>query len=303
MSNNTIEYWDIAGESLHQFGWSVTTFGGERYDLPPRRGENITLAYRAGQIHRNKQPDARVINLVMFLVGMDPATGAQTDDVRLRFNDSWDFLRRLVWKANGTQFKLTRRWVLTAPEFPDSSPDPDVLIHGSPGVPSAGVHLVTAVADAEMVGTMTPTMTGRHRADFTIELLLADPYFYGGQTTATVNVGGSTAVYNSGHDVASHNYMEVELIGPLTNPRLSNLTPEPDVWVQYNGTIPSGTTITLNTGTFTALNEATNTNMVGNISHKGARSWFGLQPGYNKLTLVADSGAGSALVRWRPPYV
>ena len=42
--NNTEEWWDINGVSLHQYGWSVTTVGGSRYDLPPRRGENMTMA-------------------------------------------------------------------------------------------------------------------------------------------------------------------------------------------------------------------------------------------------------------------
>src|SRR3954465_1433881 len=109
MANNTSEYWDIGGTSLHQYGWSVTTFGGSRYDLPERRGDNLTLAYRPGAVHRAKQADQRTISLTMFLAGSVPATGAAASNPLVQFNDSWEFLRRLVWKYNNNTFNLTRR--------------------------------------------------------------------------------------------------------------------------------------------------------------------------------------------------
>ncbi len=156
MANSTEEYWSIDGVSLSQFGWAVTTVGGSRYDLPTRRGENRVFAYRPGAVHRPKLPDARVIELVMWVTGTDPATGAQVADPRLRWNDSWDTLRRLVWKPNGAQVTLTRRWFLT--------------VSGSP-------TLVTADAQAEVVDSMAPTTTGWPRRPFTLSLLLADSYF------------------------------------------------------------------------------------------------------------------------------
>lgn len=304
--NNTEEWWSIDGESLHQYGWSVVTFGGARYDVPPRRGSNITLAYRPGQRHRPKLLDQRVISLVMFMVGMDPATGGDPGDQRLRFNDSWDFLRRLVYKSiahSGGRVTLTRRWRLSAPEFPDSSSDPDVITHGMPGVPAEGSRIVVASQQAELSGDMAPSMTGRMRADFQIDLTLADPYFYGDEVTTTLNPGDTSLVWNDGHDIAAHAEMEVDLIGPLTNPVLTNLSTGPDTWVKYNGVIGAGQTVRLRPGLFLAqLITSGNANRIGMISHYGARMWMQLLPGVNKLNLTA-SGSGSAVIRYRPPYI
>ena len=55
MANSVDEYWSIDGVSLHQFGWSVATVGGSRYDLPPLRGDNVMIAYRPGSVHRYEQ--------------------------------------------------------------------------------------------------------------------------------------------------------------------------------------------------------------------------------------------------------
>lgn len=280
--NSSEEFWSIDGVSLHQFGWSAATVGGARYDLPPRRGENIKLAYRIGTIHRPKLPDSRIVNLVMWVTGTDPATGLSTGDSRLRFNDSWDFLRRLVWKPNGAQVTLTRRWWLTVS-----------------GVPT----LVSADAKAEIADTMTPTMTGRHRADFTMTLLLADPYFYGNQVTVNLPKGTPVSVNNPGHDTAGSSNFQVDLIGPLTNPVLTNATPTPNVWAKYGAVIPSGQTVTLDIPTFQATAVGTSPgNVIGFISHSGSRNLMGLAQNANLLTLTADSGTGSAVVRYRPPY-
>lgn len=304
MANNTDEYWDIDGVSLHQFGWSVVTVGGARYDMPPKRGSNITLAYRQGQVHRAKLLDQRTISLVMFLVGMDPGTGASTGNQRLRYNDSWDFLRRLVhhsYAINGGRVVLTRRWELTAPTFPDSSADPDQLVHGDPGVPAAGVRILAANAAVELSSDMAPTMTGRFRSDFQIDLTMADPFFYGAEVELTLDPGDTSLVWNDGHDIA-HAQVEVDFIGPLTDPVLTNLSTAPETWVRYNGTIASGQTVRLKPSQFLAQQiTAGNANRVGLLSHYGSPLWVQLLPGRNKLSLTA-TGAGSAVVRFRPPY-
>jgi hypothetical protein len=420
MASSSDEYWMIDGVSLHQYGWSVATVGGSRYDLPPRRGENIQLAYRHGRVHRRKYADSRTIELIMWVTGVDPATGNSVDDARLQWNDSWDFLRRLVWKPNGAQVTLTRRWFLTVD----------------------GVRtMVASDAQAEIADTMAPTMTGRHRADFTMVLLLADPYFYGDQVVETLGIDQPVTVTNTGYDEAIST-VQVDLRGPLTNPKVTNAITSPNVWFQYNGIVPAGQVLRLDVGAYTATQTNTVTptppvitamravangkyvcaenagaaplianrdaiglweqfnlidagsgfvalqsrvnnkyvttesagqaslianrtviglwekfrllinpdttvslqsdangkyvtaenaggkplianrdaigpwekfqftdpayqvgNVVGAITHGGARSWLGLLPGENILTLTAESGTGSAVLRFRPPHV
>lgn len=292
--HTTQEWWAIDGVSLHQYGWNVATVGGSRYSLPPRRGDNIRLAYRAGAAHRRKLPDSRTINLAMWVTGgYRPNTDTPATDQTLAWNDSWDFLRRLVWKADGSQITLTRRWRLT--------------VDGTP-------IIVRADALAEIADTMEPTMTGRTRADFVMTLLLADPFFYGVSedptesarpwTTVDLPLGDTVSVNNPGHDNPAYRYLKLDLVGPLTNPRITNTSPSTNVWVQLNTSIPAGRTVQLDVAQFTAKYTAGSTgDLGGDLIHSGSQYWMGLIEGGNALTLTADSGTGSAVVRFRPPYI
>lgn len=305
MTNNTPEWWDIDGVSLHQYGWSITTIGGARYDLPPRRGDNIALAHSPGRRFIPKQPDSHTLSLAMFLTGMDPATGNQTGNEILRWNDSWDFLRRLFWRVEGRQFLLTRRQLLT--------------INGNPSI------LVTA-GYGEFANGMAPTMTGRTRAEFTVDIVMANPYFFGQQISAALNVGTPTPVFNPGHDLAGPcGHMEVTLKGPLTFPMVTNATPTPDAWLLYKGNIAAGVTVTIDVGAYTAV-DSTGVNRTGMIVNSGARHWMGLLPGSNLLTLTNNNvfygmpgeqnrgfpdgddvhiipGPAGGAINFRPPYV
>lgn len=304
------ESWLVDNVSLHQFGWSVSTVGGARYDVPPRRGSNIQLAYRPGQVHRRKLPDSRVITVLMWTVGADPATGSVVGlDQRVQWNDNWNFLRRLVYKAytHQGQVVLGRRWRLTQPTFPTTRVG-DICIQGDPGVPLPGSQLIYSNATAELTSDMAPQMTGRTRAEFQMDFLLADPYFYGAYVDVTLNAGDYVYVWNDGNDTAGHAVMEVDFIGPLLNPVLTNFSTEPDSWVKYTGYINPVKTVHLDVGRFLATIAPTNStvigdNVVGMISGYGARLWVNLLPGMNKLMLTATSGTGHVELRFRPPYI
>lgn len=331
--NNTEEWWSITGSngqevSLHQYGWSVTTVGGSRYDLPPRRGENLAIAYRPGQLHRRKLPDARPITLLMYMVGFPSGVDSGVSqfpntDQRTQWNDNWDFLRRLVYEHSFTDnlVVLRRRWRLTAPEFPttrDLTVPLPTCIQGDPGVPASGVsRIVTAAASAEMTGTMAPTMTGRLRADFQMDFTLPDPFFYGATTTFTMNPGQTRYVWNDGHDVASYSGMTVKFVGPLHSPTLVNAQVSPSNVLKFNGNIGADFAVTLYVGQFRAFVHPKNQtppvqtsagNRIQYVTSTGARTWFNLVPGSNHLGFsTADSSdaanGGHVEVSFRPPYV
>lgn len=284
MANNTVEFWSVNGISLHQFGWSVTTLSGTRYALPTKRGENTPYAYIPGSSHRIKVDEERVISLQMFMTGSDPATGIPGSNPVQKWNDNWDTLRRLVYSPTGSQVTLTRRTLLT-----------NWLGSGTP--------LLTVDALAEMTGTMEPTMTGRTRAEFVLDFTLADPYFYGGSETQNLTKDIISPVVNTGHVVAKARHMSIDLIGPLTNPTVTNLSTSPVTSVTFTGTIGSGSTLTINVSQFQALLAPANTNQIAKISHSGNRNWFALYPGNNNIRLTATSGTGSGVLRWRAPYV
>lgn len=134
-----------------------------------------------------------------------------------------------------------------------------------------------------------------------MSFLLATPFFFGDTVTVDLVKNVTQSIDNPGHDVALH-HMEIDLVGPLTNPRLTNVTPTPDVWIQLTGTIDTGQTVNLSIETFAAIS-TNGANRLGDISHSGARHWFGLLPGANGVTLTASAGTGSAQLRFRAPYI
>ncbi len=284
----TDEFWSINGVSLHELGWNVTTVGGGRYALPPKRGSNITLAKRAGQVFRPKLADSRIIDLQMWVAGADPVTGQPTGDSILAWNDNWDTLRRLVWQPAGQQVELTRRWNLSA-------------AYG--GVKT----LLEATALAEIADTMEPSMTGRNRATFTMSLALADPYFYGAEQSYDFTIGQSHTINNPGHDIADGGFFDIDFYGPLTDVRLTNTAFSPEVYIQANNTVPAGVMIRASIPDYT-FRTIVGYNIIGiinhttRIRHSGYRSWMALYPGDNTLTLTG-TGSGHVELRYRPPYI
>lgn len=280
MSNSTTEYWEINGTSLNQYCWSIKTWGGSRIAVPKLRGENVLYPFRDGRSFRAKQADSRVITLAMNVAGINPTNDKPHASNQLtQFNDNWRALQKLFW-APEQQLLLTRRWWTNA-----NSP-----------------VLQTATALCELAGTMDPTMTGRTRADFAVDLLLSDPYFYGSQVTATLNPGVTTVVNNPG-DVDIWTNLTVEFNGELVSPVITNTTPEPDVWMRVNTAVVVND-VNVDIGNFTVINTFDNSNLVGAVTHSGSRPWLILKPGNNSLKLTSlGNSTGNAILRFKPAYL
>jgi hypothetical protein len=238
--------------------WNVTTFGGSPRALPPLRGDNQIVPYRPGREPRGKVADARTISFMMWVTGADPTNEyLLSDDQVLSFNDNFHTLRTTVWQSHNSSITLTRRWRLTTP---------------------TGVITKVAEAEAQIGDVMEPTMTGRTRATFSMDLFLADPYFWGGSVTV-----GPGLVNNPGDDIAEYKGMFITLGGAGT---LSNG--------------PISLTVT-GGGTLDCENFTTSGGLpLSGISHSGSKSWFALMPGDNNVTW---SGTGSASITFRAPYV
>lgn len=228
----------------------------------------------------------------MWTAGIDTATGQAGQDQRLSFNSNFQALRSALFTQGnyGSALgALTRRWDLM----------------------QNGVHtLVTATAQAELAGAMTPAMAGRTRADFAVDFNLADPFFYGAQEAYTLPYNTVFGINNLGDSVVGFGQpsglggvpFTVRLTGPLTNPTLTNSTTGVSVTVSY--TITAGRYCTLDIPNYTAYDDLGG-NHLGVVSHAGARPWMILAEGNNSLKLtstnVADSG--SATVTYRPGYL
>ncbi len=277
MANTTTEFWEINGVSLNQYCWNITTLGGSRLALPPLRGDDVQYAYRPGRDFRPKLPDSRVVSLAMWVAGVDPETDLPGSNQAVQWNENWRALKQLVWNPR-EQITLTRRI-----QF------------------ESGVSVQTA--KAQVVSTMEPSMTGRTRANFVIDLYLADPFFYGTSSTVSISSGGSTTVNNPGDDVVSSRNFQLTFFGPLSNAKVTNSTIDPDVWVRLGSSVASGDSVVLDVGDFTAIRDSDGANLVGAVTHSGSRAWMGLLPGANTVAVTSVSGAGRVELTYAAPYL
>jgi hypothetical protein len=284
--NNTDEYLTIDGVSLHQYGWSVTTVG-TRLGVAPLRGDNGKAAYVPGELWTAKIPDGRTIGLNMFLTGADPATGEVVEDSRLRWNDSWAFLRQVFWNPDA-QFTMGRRWWRT-----------------DPSTGQGAIVYAEALGQLEPGADLVPAMTGRTRATFDVPIRLAHPFFYGdARSTEPISVAETTTIVHPGDYAAFSRNLYIDLHGPLSAPRVTNTSPARSVYCGLSGTVAAGETLTLDVGNYLALSTtaAGTRNRTGEIYQSAYRPWLALQRGANSLTLTGG-GTGYARVRWRPPYL
>lgn len=277
MTVTTAEYWDVDGTTLNTLAFNIETLGG-RWKSTPLRGDNVKVPNRPGSIWVPKVPDEKDLSLAMWVRGADVngliPTAASSK--LAQFNENWRQLMKL-FSVRTRLLAVTKRWY---------------------EVPVTPV-LRTATAYCEYKGTMDPSMFGRQLARFIVNLTVPDPYFYGTAITPSIPVGAGTVVANTGDDIASS--MTIRFNGPLVNPILTNTSPNPDVWVKFGGTLSAGQYVDLDTAEFTAI-KSDGTNVIGAISHSGAKRWMELLIGNNSFTLATDSGAGTVTLTLKPPY-
>lgn len=281
MSNSTQEYWDVNGVSLNQYCHAIKTYGGSRLAVPKLRGENSLLPFRHGRVYKPKTPDSKVITLAMWVAGIDPTSNQPAENQKVQFNDNWAALTSLFWSP-GQQIALTKRWFTNA----------------------ASPVLMEATAMCELASTMDPTMTGRTRADFGVDLLLADPFFYAPEvTTSTINAGQTISINNPG-DVETWVNLEIEFTGELQRPTLWNLTATPQVWMTVDTLVQPGYKVNVDVGLASAIRTYDGTEISATVDHSGFRSWFKLNPGTNSIKLTSSGiSNGSAIIKYRAAFL
>lgn len=268
----TQTFWDVNGTELNRYCWNIETLGGGRSSVPKFRGDNTTLAYRPGSRHEAKTADARILPLRMWVSSLlDTGVEALVRDEQYEAN--LRALRGLFWRDDAAQVPLTKRW-------------------------REGGAILSATALVELVSDMAPTMAGPFTGSLDVDLLLADPWFYTAQQTVNVPVSGTPTVVNNTGDARTTGYgCQLEFVGPLTNPQLTNGS----VWVKVGTSIATGDKVTLDLWDWTALRDLDGANLIGAVQHSGARQWMPLEIGANSLVLSVSSGTGSVNVKYRLP--
>lgn len=267
VTTSTDVYWDANGSPLQTFAYNVESWGATRETPPPMRGSNILLPNLPGQLYVPKRPDERVITLSMWVIGANTDGSApKTGTARALFEYNWKTLRNLLCDPY-RQFQLTKRF----------------REYGSNTV-------VTATAMAEYRGGLDLSMTGDLRGIFTVDLALADPYFYE-PAVVTPNLTATPQPMTLTGDARSHKIVATIAGGPITNPQISVATPLGSSWVQLTDTVAAATTATLDCGLMTARNGSNPVS--AKIQHSGDAQWLYVEPGVNNFSVTSSSGSAT----------
>jgi hypothetical protein len=267
-----VETWAIDGVDLLDLASDV-----QRIDAnlaPPLRGDDRQYAFRPGRAYRARVTDSRSVTLGLWLIGQD-GPGTTVADYMDNYAAAERDLLRLLRPDGGREFEISKTWT-------------DDL----------GTHTATGRGIAP--GGIERNRAGKHAGRVTVDIGMADPFFYGSVITVPLTKNVPATITNPGDEGTV--MVEIDYAGILSNPVVTNSTPDPEIYVKVGTAIAAGDTVRLNADLATATRDSDGANLIGAVTHSGHRAWLRLGTGANQVTLTADSGAGSAVLRYWPIY-
>lgn len=252
--------WTANGLNLNTYAWAVRTAGGRRYIPATKRGEDQVIPFANGRRHMPKTRESMLLTLPMWVLPLNQdgtTDGSRTYEEKI--HDNWNLL--LSKLDTDGQFDLVKRWYV-------------------------GGEVRQATARAELVGGMIPEVEGAYKWNFDVELLLADPYFYGPWTASDV-LPNDPAI---GDVPTSH------VVISQANTTVGARVTFPDGnWLQIDRAVGS-VVYDLDACTAYSVGEGY---VNGYVHHNPAhQSWPKLKPG----GVITTSGATTAAVSYQPAY-
>jgi hypothetical protein len=256
MTNTSLMPMTVDGVRLDTLAWNIETLNG-RLAIPGVRGEDPVIPGDDGAVFvPNKSYDTGRMTLSMWVRGSDvnglvPVMSSQIAEFRKNLDTIGKMFTvrhrlldiRQTWPAGDIQYlcKVEQPW-----DFSANAVNP--------------------------------------RAKFAVELSIPRVF---GQDVATTDFASATGLTtgttvtittHAGHTAPINDAILV-VRGPATNPRLTN--PDTGEWVQYNGTIASGSDWRIDcdlwetrTGVGIGLSSGAGTNQVANTSYAGGGARF-----------------------------
>lgn len=265
--------WLVDGTSIMTLAKNVETRGGTSKPAP-FRGEDIVIPYRTGQQWQSKTPDSKSLPLKMWVRGCDddgviPATGTAQ---RALYDQNLSDLLRLFWNE-GRQINLTKKFY------------------------ENGV-VRSATALAEFSDGFDTSMIGRTLSRFTVDLKLADPFFYDDDATLFTLVNGDNTITLPGH--ARTTAVNVIINGSRNDTIVRNKTL--GMQVEYAGNLNVGQAANIDCHGMTATQTPAGSPTFYPetlVKHSGSPLWLQLAPGENIINLSSTSGAGVVQLQTR----
>ena len=273
------------GVSLKNYGFGISLVGGLS-GVPPRAGSNASVAYRRGALFRPKVFGQVTKSLTMWVDCRDPDTGLYAPGA--------NHMAR-VGQRNENLQQIYRIFG-----------NPKVQINLARDIVLAGGSKETWTAKCEYAGdalNVNFNDNSDEETNFNIDLLFADPFWYGPLYTGpTITAGGGAfVVANSGDLDAVDLTVTISAVGStLVNPVLTNSTN--GVSFTINTSISSGDSVVVETKYPRVKRTSDSANLIGSVTSSGARQFMTAERGNNNMTLTATSGAGNAVVSFYPPH-
>lgn len=194
----TIRNLSVNGVSIQTLAWNVTQRGA-RWRVPGRRGDNQPLPGLHGTNYlAGKTYDENTLVLNMWVIGANPDGSMPSSLNRVRqVEQHADMLTALF--SSETQLVLTQ-----------TRPDGDRVLTGE----------VKSAIDFT-------TMAGATRAEFSVEIVAADPFWYSPETTSQTAQALTSGFYSMSafaDCTAPINKGTYTLSGPIQSPTLLNPT-------------------------------------------------------------------------------
>ena len=266
-----MEKYSFDGVDLQTKAWGIYEVS-DGLGTPGFRGENIQIPYQDGKRWIKKRYSDRVLVFLMWVRAVDPTTGVvptgKTPDQVLYENI--DVLSRLL--GSPEQHVMEK-------QMPDGS---------------------TREAAVEILRPVKFSRKPLGLSKFALELSMADPFFYGTELYSDLQLisQSSFSWIHANPGTAPATKLSLVLTGPLESPKLECL--ETGTWIQYQGSIAIGETVTIDTADFTC--EKDSLNVISAIKHGGDANWLMLAAGENHLTLISNATGGSCQITYFPAF-
>lgn len=254
--------WSFGGTTLSTYG--VVTQIGDYFDIPERRGDNITIPFRHGRTFVEKFYEQRKITIGMAIVSDTPGAQEATFDA-MRANFAGSAQKTLSYTLS------------------DSS-----------------VRNASATVDEPLQIDWINEAFARVVVGFT----LAEPFFRSSvattdNTTTISTTNTAMTVVNSG--TIEERDPTILLTGPLAN---VTITTTDSVSLAYTGSISSTDTVTIGTlnGEYYATHSASG-DVIGNVSHAGASALLVIPTGTNTLQVQVTTTGGTVKISFYPPFL
>lgn len=253
------ESWTVDGYALSAYAHDIETYDGLD-DIPDRILADQVATGRHGVIPGVPYygPGRKTVSmLVSTLDGTTGVNGATPDAQRANFDKNLDTLLRIFYRRNLMDVRRTM----------------------SDGTVRQAFCRTISGAKPSRVGLSA----GRLQFDLQLPYSFWQDVANQSQSVSTNLSGAPLGNFAAGNAPISD--MQIGLVGPLTNPRVTD--PESGAWVQYNAAIGSGTTVNLFCDTLTTDGS------LSNITHDGDPGWLTLHPGPSGYLVTTSSTAGT----------